>query len=134
MYDTRSWKQQYDDELKEIYREILIQDVIINDGNIVLEGLKSDFWKIFQRTIQALQESYKQEAYDASKDNNKNTGAYLGRMEMVDHITRIMNENFIQNREGALLKKEALIKRTLEIQDILDSKETLGYTGGNSES
>jgi hypothetical protein len=122
-----------EDEIRELRRKIQILNVVIEEGDVVNGGLQSEFWKVIKRTILSLQESYKVEVYDAVKLKSKNIGPFIGRMEMIDHLIQIMEGNFIQGSEKALLERETCLKRLQELHDILDKKPNVGYTGASGE-
>ena len=121
-------------EILSIEREILVLNVVIEEGDVMVEGLNSRFWAILKRTCLSLSDSYKHEAYEAVQKPSISPGFFLGRMANIDDILFLAEVSFFQGKERAITRKEACLQRIKEIREILDRKSGLGYTGGTGES
>lgn len=121
-------------EIRQLEREIFVLNIAIDEGVIIQEGLKSDFWRIQERTFDFLTESYLEEAFEAARTPNQSSKFFLGRIAHMAEIRRIMKTNFVQGKDIALKRREACQARIQEINDILDKKSNPGYTGGQGES
>lgn len=120
-------------EIRLLEREIVFLNVSIDEGDVIEEGLKSDFWKIQKRTFDFLRESYLEEAYDSAKTPGQSPNFFLGRLAHMGDVQRIIETNFVQGKEISLKRRESCLARIQEIKDILDKKDNPGYTGGQGE-
>lgn len=120
-------------EIRALEREIVVLNVAIEEGDCVREALGGQFWGLVRRTLQALSESYKAEAYEAVRTPAQSPNYFLGRMSNNDDIVSIVENNFIQGAERALERRNFLQSRIDELKEILDKGENPGYTGGNGE-
>lgn len=93
-------------------------DQIIEEGNIIEGFIGSDAWRIVHRTARALVDNYRRDSYDAAKDETKSVRNFLGRMEGIEELLRIIETDFIEARTRALDEKRSRQQATDEARAI----------------
>ena len=91
---------------------------VIDEGNEIEQLVKSKAWEILRRTVLAQITNYRADCYDAAKDSSKNLGNYLGRMEGLEWLLGLVERDFIEARDRALVERqtaETLRKETEEL-------------------
>lgn len=91
---------------------------IIEEGNEIEGFLASKAWEIIRRTVRAQIESYRTDCYDAAKDMTKNLGNFLGRMEGLETLLRLIENDFSEAKRGALAERESMLELERESQDL----------------
>lgn len=116
-------------EIRRLQRENEALRIAVEEGDIVAQELKGRFWALINRTFDFLEQSYKEEAYEAAKVPGLSPQFYLGRMANLDDLRTIITNNFVQGKDQAIARREANEFRIKELNDILDNKEKPGYNG-----
>lgn len=120
-------------EVRELERERVILRVAIEEGDIVNDGIKGRFWEIVKRTLSFLKQAYVEEACAACAAPGQSPNFHMGRVANVDDIFNTIEVNFVQGKEKATARMEAINQRIKDLHDILDKKSGAGYTGGTGE-
>jgi 5-bromo-4-chloroindolyl phosphate hydrolysis protein len=106
---------------------------IIQEAKSCQEFKESNFFKILDRTLNALDRNYRVESFKAAKSSLAEVGNFLGRMEMIDDFYDIL-EKFSINADQAQLEIDAaeeLIKQLNE-QITDDAKQEQSLDSGGS--
>jgi lipoate-protein ligase A len=117
-------------QLKEKIQKL---NVIIHEATACLEFRSSVFCSILFRTLHALNENYRKDAFKAAKSDLANIGNFLGRMEMIDEFFEIIDK-FSMNADQAQLEIDACETEIKQINDQMtdDAKQQQVLDSGGS--
>lgn len=120
---------------EETANKIKALNEVIREGDVVEQFLQSEAWSIIRRTLDAVIERDKAEAFDKAPNRDQEIRYYLGRQEQAEEIRRILEKDFIGRRQAAVDEKimlEALDKDQEQQNEIVhNTVNTQPYLGQN---
>lgn len=108
-------------------------NVIIQEAKECNSFKESGFFFILDRTLKALDNNYRAEAFKAAKSTLSDTANFLGRMEMIDDFYDILDK-FLLNADQAQLEIDACGEEIKQLEEEInnDKNETDTTDSGGS--